>query len=313
VAPLSAIRYQAMLIICPNCTTTYDVGSQALGDSGRIVRCTRCLREWIATASTIPRPPGQMPPPAPSRAFAATAAVADRVGDAAIPGAAFDRERLPDPQLAPDAANSTAAGEDEAGSWGVPEIASPPLAPAAADDAAAAPVHEDIETLAARRFGTARRVARKRINRLALPLLPTVIAAQLLAIGAILAWRTEIVRALPHMASLFRMIALPVNLRGLDFSDMRASKDVHDGVTVLIIEGTIENATSSVVNVPRLRFSLRNAALAELLSWTAPPDKATLGRGEAVEFRSRLALPPADGNDVLVRFLNRRDFTDGAH
>ena len=76
-APRPAIRYQAMLIICPNCTTTYDVGSQALGDSGRIVRCTRCLREWIATASTIP-PPGQMLTPAPSRPFAA-AAVADRV------------------------------------------------------------------------------------------------------------------------------------------------------------------------------------------------------------------------------------------
>ena len=86
------------------------------------------------------------------------------------------------------------------------------------------------------------------------------------------------------------MIGLPVNLRGLDFSDIRASKNVHDGVTVLIIEGTIENATASAVSVPRLRFALRNAAMAELLSWTAPPEQGTLGPGEALPFRSRLSI-----------------------
>jgi predicted Zn finger-like uncharacterized protein len=298
-----------MLIICPNCTTVYDVESRALGDSGRMVRCTRCLREWFATASAIPPPPGQTPAASPP--FAA-AAVADRAGNA--PAAAVDRQLLPDagePAAAPGVVDPAAADED--GSWGVPELQSPPLAPSATEAGASAPVREDIETSAARRFGTVRPGARNRIGRLALPVLPTVIAAQLLAIGAILIWRAEIVRVLPHTAPLFRMIGLPVNLRGLDFSDIRASKDVHDGVTVLIIEGTIENATASAVSVPRLRFALRNAAMAELLSWTAPPEQGTLGPGEALPFRSRLAMPPADGNDVLVRFLNRRDFINGAH
>jgi predicted Zn finger-like uncharacterized protein len=287
-----------MLITCPNCTTVYDVEPRALGASGRMVRCARCLREWFATASAIPPPPGQMPAASPS--FAA-AAVADRTGNA--PAAAVDWQLLPD-------AGEPAAAPGEGGSWDVPEVQSPPLAPSAAEADASAPVREDIETSAARRFGTVRPITRKRIGRLALP---TVIAAQLLAIGAILIWRAEIVRVLPHTAPLFRMIGLPVNLRGLDFSDIRASKDVHDGVTVLIIEGTIENATASAVIVPRLRFALRNAAMAELLSWTAPPEQGTLGPGEALPFRSRLAMPPADGNDVLVRFLNRRDFINGAH
>jgi predicted Zn finger-like uncharacterized protein len=291
-----------MLITCPNCTTVYDVESRALGDSGRMVRCARCLREWFATAPAIPPPlPGQMPAASPP--FAA-AAIADRAGNA--PAAAVDWQRLPD-------AGEPAAAPGEDGSWGVPELQSPPLVPSAAEAGASAPVREDIETSAARRFGTVRRVARKRIGRLALPVLPTVVATQLLAIGAILIWRAEIVRVLPHTASLFRMVGLPVNLRGLDFSDIRASKDVHDGVTVLIIEGTIENATESAVSVPRLRFALRNAAMAELLSWTAPPEQGTLGPGEALPFRSRLAMPPADGNDILVRFLNRRDFINGAH
>jgi hypothetical protein len=48
------------------------------------------------------------------------------------------------------------------------------------------------------------------------------------------------------------------------------------------------------------------------MSWTARPERATLGAGEALPFRSRLAAPPADGNDVLVRFLARADLSNGA-
>ena len=36
-----------------------------------------------------------------------------------------------------------------------------------------------------------------------------------------------------------------------------------------------------------------------------------LAPGETATFRSRLASPPADGRDVIVRFLNRRDLVAG--
>jgi hypothetical protein len=36
-----------------------------------------------------------------------------------------------------------------------------------------------------------------------------------------------------------------------------------------------------------------------------------LSPGEAVAFRSRLASPPPDAQDVLVRFVNRRDVFAG--
>jgi hypothetical protein len=117
---------------------------------------------------------------------------------------------------------------------------------------------------------------------------------------------------MPQTASFFRAIGIEVNTRGLTFADVHTAKETHEGVTVLIVEGDIVNATRSPVVVPRLRFSLRNAALAELFSWTAPPDKGTLAPGEALPFHSRLASPPADGNDILVRFLNRLDFMNGA-
>jgi hypothetical protein len=85
----------------------------------------------------------------------------------------------------------------------------------------------------------------------------------------------------------------------------------HDGVPILVVEGTIANDTSRIVDVPRLKFVVRNAANEEIYSWTAVPPRANLPPGETVAFRSRLASPPPDGRDVLVRFVTRRDIISG--
>ena len=134
---------------------------------------------------------------------------------------------------------------------------------------------------------------------------------QLVVIGAILIWRDNVVRVLPQTATLFRTIGFTVNLRGLTLSDLRSSQEVQDGIAILVIDGTVHNITSTTVVVPRLRFSLRDASGSELLSWTAPPEQGRLGAGESLPFRSPLASPPAEGRDVSVRFINRRDFVNG--
>ena len=55
----------------------------------------------------------------------------------------------------------------------------------------------------------------------------------------------------------------------------------------------------------------RNAARQEIYSWTAAPARTVLSPGEVIPFRSRLASPPTDAQDVLVRFVNRRDVLAG--
>lgn len=286
-----------MLIVCPHCSTNYDVSRGTLGDAGRTVRCVRCHETWFATAAPTP----------------------DRATAVAIPvAAAAAAERTADPGDDPDPAPGKPAGEaapganpDPDGLWGVPEIAVPPR-PGVTFEAIAEPVPgNDIESLAARRAGGAQRRARRRSGSLTVPTVPAIIAAELVAIIAIMAWRTEIVRAMPQTAALFRAVGLPVNLRGLVFADVGISSDTHDGVTVLVVEGNIENAMRSAVGVPRLRFALRNAAQVEVISWTAQPDKGSLAPGERLAFRSRLASPPADGHDVAVRFLTPADLIDG--
>src|SRR5262249_45085635 len=178
---------------------------------------------------------------------------------------------------------------------------SPPLVPALAQETATGP---DIETVAARRTRQARKKGRRsgRVPRLA-----TIILVLAGAIAALLHWRAPVVRLVPQTASLFSAVGLPINLRGLSFDDVKTSVETHDGVTVLMVEGTIANLTRQPLEVPRLRFAVRNAGGYEVYAWTAVPAAPTLAPGDRAPFRSRLASPPADAQDIIVRFFNRRD------
>ena len=69
-------------------------------------------------------------------------------------------------------------------------------------------------------------------------ILPSCVVAVL---GALIGFRVEVVRFAPQTASLFAAIGLPVNLRGLAFENVRTTGEVHEGVPVLIVEGTIGN------------------------------------------------------------------------
>jgi hypothetical protein len=137
--------------------------------------------------------------------------------------------------------------------------------------------------------------------------LPALLALQLAAVAAALIARAEVVRAMPEAASLFRMIGLPVNLRGLVFADLETRIERQGGVAVLIVEGRIATESGSAVAVPPLRFALRDAAGTELYAWTVPPDADTLEPGQSLPFQTRMASPPFGGSDVLVRFAHPSD------
>ena len=67
------------------------------------------------------------------------------------------------------------------------------------------------------------------------------------------------------------------------------------------------------VDVPRMRFALRNAAGAEVYSWTAQPSQPVLEPG-ATPCRSAAGSPrrPPMDSDLQVRFFTRRDAVAGA-
>jgi hypothetical protein len=124
-------------------------------------------------------------------------------------------------------------------------------------------------------------------------------------------WRGDVVRLLPQTAALYAKLGIPVNLRGLTFENIKMSKETLDGVPVLVVEGSIVNVAGKAVEVPRLRLAVRNDSKNEIYAWTTLPARALLGPAEVLPFRSRLASPPAEARDVLVRFFNRNDMVAG--
>src|SRR5215468_8249347 len=78
----------------------------------------------------------------------------------------------------------------------------------------------------------------------------TLVAINLMLIG----WRSNVVRWLPQMASFYAAIGLPVNLRGLVFTNVTTERETNDGVEVLVVQGMIVNIVKRAVEVPRLRF-----------------------------------------------------------
>jgi predicted Zn finger-like uncharacterized protein len=280
-----------MLIVCPTCATTYQIAPAALGE-GRNVRCAQCKNAWFAT----PEPEFEEAAAAPAAAGAAGAA------DDFAP--APEQDVLPPAPPVPD--NPFAVAD------------APPLVPQDPTEAEGASkfdpgVPDQGVTIAAKRARQAHVDQKGRPSLLrrmfSLPVLIVVMLAILL--GA-LNWRVAVVRHFPQTASLYAALGLPVNLRGLFFQDVKSRTELEDGVGVLVIEGTIVNLTTRTLDVPRLRFALRNVSGHEVYAWTAQPSKSTLGSGNGLPFRARLASPPGDGRDVIVRFLNRRDVAAGS-
>jgi two-component system cell cycle response regulator CpdR len=106
---------------------------------------------------------------------------------------------------------------------------------------------------------------------------------------ALMIWRADVVRLLPQTAAFYQMVGLEVNLRGLSFKDVKVTSETVEGKQVLVIEGVIVGQAKKPVELPRLRFSVRDAQGAEIYAWNAVLEQPILKPGEKAWFKSRLA------------------------
>lgn len=312
-----------MLIVCPSCATSYEIDPGSVGASGRMVRCARCRATWFATPpaaaapvdafvdSVIAEAEAEAAPAAPVPPVAATAGFAahDDFGGEAETAP----ESLPDIQT-PDAATAhfAAAGQLAAGDADTVTIEnSPSLVPPIEHMPLPEPgakTEDDPESFVARRRRLqAKRQKSRRSSRWTAIVL-VLFACNVALIGA----RNEVVRYLPQTASLFAAIGLPVNLRQLDFENVRITRETDNGASILLVQGKIVSKASRPVEVPRLRFAARNATGQDIYVWTAKPDRSVLKPGETLAFQSSLAKPPVDATDVMVRFFTAQDATAGS-
>ena len=124
---------------------------------------------------------------------------------------------------------------------------------------------------------------------------------------ALAIFRHETVRLMPSIAPAFEMFGLEVNSTGLEIHAVRSHILREDFRDTLEITGEIINITRARQPVPLLRLSLHAADGTQLYVWTGNADNAELGAGEKTLFRRRLASPPKDAEQVMVRFVARDD------
>jgi len=291
-----------MHIVCPHCTTSYAIDPATLGAAGRTVRCSRCKEVWLA------RPEDAITP---EPAYAAAGG--------------HDETDV--------AAEWEAMAQDEAGD-DAPHVDSPSIAgDFPADRSFSSHIDGDDWQTMARQDGYQdvdheAGLARKSWFRKLLPQLPsrkpgrrmtgiavagpTACAAMGALVVALLIWRGDVVRLMPQTASFFRMVGLDVNLRGVQFKDVKITTETVEGKTVLVISGVIVGQNRKPVDLPRLRFAVRDAQGAEIYAWNTVLDQTVLQPGERTAFKSRLASPPAEGKSIDIRFFNKRDIAGGS-
>jgi len=128
---------------------------------------------------------------------------------------------------------------------------------------------------------------------------------------ALIAWRAEVVRAMPQTAAFFKMAGMGVNLRDLAFEDVKISTEIVNNKPVLLIEGAIVDVARRPVEIPRLRFIVRDANGSDVYAWNAVLEQPVLNPGEKAWFKTRLASPPAEGREIAVRFFHKLDIASG--
>lgn len=306
-----------MKITCPSCSTSYDVRAEALGKSGRSVKCTRCGTRWHAMAEDMD-----------------ALAAGNEAGNPVKGAAKFDpmpeNAAMPDPEDWGDEAGEADfdADDTEAGAKPAREIVD------AAEMARNAPAQaliegevaetgkpKDIESQARR---PRIRIRRARRNKNSPPLFAglrakakrlkvhRLVGAMVFLLAVALGvftygLRNEIVSRVPDLAGLYRLAGLEVNLRGLEFRDLRTFREVEAGNAVLVIEGTIENPGKKASYVPAVRLALRSEDAQEIYAWIVEPKVRQLEAGGTTRFRTRLTTPPDLAADIHVRFTDRRN------
>jgi predicted Zn finger-like uncharacterized protein len=295
----------SMHIDCPHCTTSYAINPTTLGPAGRTVRCSRCKETWLARPEDAIEMAEAMPAAMPNSAQSAPPAA----NDAAAEWEALAREEEGHDAPVVDSP-SISAGWPAEGEGSQPGGDSdwPSAARQDAEDHEEIPITTHRQRLA-RLF---RLPSLPRIPFMPSAGLPTTCAAMGALILALMIWRADVVRLLPQTATFYKMVGLEVNLRGLAFKDIKVSNETVDGKPVLVIEGTIVGETGKPVELPRLRFSVRDAQGTEIYAWNAVLEQPVLKPGERAYFKSRLASPPPEGRNIDVRFFNKRDLAGQA-
>ena len=134
----------------------------------------------------------------------------------------------------------------------------------------------------------------------------------LIALIAVIGWasvqyRQAIVGVWPQSASIYAAVGLPVNVRGIQLTNISYQQEYQDGQPVLSVTGKVVNISNRELPVPEIRVVLLDDAKHELYHWNFDAGIPTLKPGGESTFVTRLSSPPPEARNLNVRFAESGD------
>ena len=123
---------------------------------------------------------------------------------------------------------------------------------------------------------------------------------------AAVSYRQQVAVLWPQSASLYSALGLPVNTRGLAFTDVRYKREREDKQTVLAVTGKLVNVSGRELAVPPIRVILTGDDGRELYHWDFTPDITVLHAGQSANFQTRLSSPPDGARHLTLEFADAK-------
>jgi predicted Zn finger-like uncharacterized protein len=142
----------------------------------------------------------------------------------------------------------------------------------------------------------------------------TAIAAGWIGLAAILflivwggvRYRDAIVSVWPQTSSLYALVGMPVNARGLAFTDVSYRRETEAGQQVLLVNGNVVNVTSRELAVPQIVVTLTDSDRRQLDHWIFSSGVSHLKPGQKIAFTTRRTNPPEDARHLEMTFAGQK-------
>lgn len=309
---MAAPQSKTVVIICPHCTTRYQVPADTVGSKGRQVQCAHCGKAWQAFAEKVIEV--APPKPAPRPQASKTKPLDDdddRMFDAAAEAeldAAFEAEQKSTAEAAPEPRPEPPKPDPASDPIRSIEDIKAAIAPAKA--AEPQPVVKPVDAQAEKKRKKAfddrqnsltRQLPLARVRR---TLRITGLVSLVMMIGCGFSFRTDIVRIFPDLAGTYQALGLGVNVVGLEFRDVKTLLALRRGADVVQVDARIYSVAAGKVEVPPVVVTLLNDENLPLYEWSVAPSVSSVESGQVIDFSTQVSAPPPGATKVRLTFAS---------
>lgn len=306
-----------MIISCPSCGASFNVKPEALGPTGRSVKCSKCAHRWHANPDGTELDPDFDSATAQPEAFAAEPVTEPT--DTTVEGADAEETGETEPTSADGYTGDIAGFEDTTegtGDIGTADPSTEPDAPPGLEAAlglAVADVDDDDEDALSRRGRRRNRPSstpRKGRRGVAKVFSFFVLLLLIAGIGGTAYFLNQkIMMWMPATQRLYAMVGIKPQVlgQGLQIVEPTPKKEIDGNDEILIVEGEIRNTTAKPIAIPLMRGALLDKQGKELHIWTFTAAKSNVAPGENAPYRTEFRNPPTNAESLDITFTRANE------